>query len=300
MQDPLQEADWELVSSSDDGESGAPDLEAEAAALAASFQLAEPQLGASAPETDMEGSALLGALSGAAATGEPAPGSPEGLQQLHLLAAPLPPSTPEATGGTIWGFGAGTGTPTPAAAHTGHPMPLPSDAATEAAGGTSPGAGDSAGVSRSGSGASGASSQAVSVHLRVVRSDEQEALEQAVVDLEKRAGRQERELALGRLRLSTTQAALAEECREVCKLRRVAVIACSICAFLGLKALMGCPGAAAPCFTAAATAATSTVAGHAPAEDYTNAKGAGRAELAGEDLERMVAVKVEPLAASGI
>lgn len=99
---------------------------------------------------------------------------------------------------------------------------------------------------------------------------------------------------------SFQQAALAEECREVCKLRRVAVIACSICAFLGLKALMGCPGAAAPCFTAAATAATSTVAGHAPAEDYTNAKGAGRAELAGEDLERMVAVKVEPLAASGI
>lgn len=85
------EADWELVSSSsEEGEAGL-ELQQEAEALAHSFLVGEPSpprsgSGGSPPASTASGELGLGR----GAAGEPAPGSPQRLQRLQLLAAPLP------------------------------------------------------------------------------------------------------------------------------------------------------------------------------------------------------------------
>ena len=139
--------DWELVSSSSEGgDDEGRGLEEEAAALAAAFSLGEQGLPLAAAE------AAPGTSPPRAAVGEPAPGSPQHLQLLHVLAAPLPPAAASA---------ATQPHSTPAPSAGGHAEPPSGPAGERRA------AGDP-------------------LCLRVVRSNEQAALEAAVAALEAR------------------------------------------------------------------------------------------------------------------
>jgi hypothetical protein len=177
--------DWELLSSS-----GEP--EEEAAALAASFLLAEPAAAAAGAEGDGEGAdagsfdsageqaeqekeaqgmnAFPGRGEGGALIASYAPGSPERLQLLAAASSgddsPLPAS----------GHSGGGGYGSPSA------MPAELAAAAAAAAAAAGGGGASPRLPRP----AAADPPAKSVRLRVVRSDEQEALERAVTSLEKR------------------------------------------------------------------------------------------------------------------
>ncbi|KAL4434492.1 hypothetical protein ABPG75_000933 [Micractinium tetrahymenae] len=268
------EADWELVSSSSEEGEGGPEQQQEAEALARSFQAGEP----SPPRSGAGGSSPPGSPAsaelapGRGAAGEPAHGSPQRLQRLQLLAAPLPASgwpalPPGSCGASAEALGGGAAAGTVAGGPPGRPASA-GGAAEQEAGGSGSSAGD--------------------LHLRVVRSDELQALERAVAALEKRAANREQELALAQLRLSGTQAALEAESREAFRLRRLALMAGSVCAFLGLKVLLGGPER---CCGASAAAA------HSPLAARCSAPGgkAGRGLLSDSELDRMVAVKVEPL-----
>ncbi|PSC73433.1 expressed protein isoform B [Micractinium conductrix] len=246
--------DWELVSSSSEGgDDEGRGLEEEAAALAAAFSLGEQGLPLAAAE------AAPGTSPPRAAVGEPAPGSPQHLQLLHVLAAPLPPAAASA---------ATQPHSTPAPSAGGH-AELPSGPAGERRAAGDP------------------------LCLRVVRSDEQAALEAAVAALEARASERERELAVAQARVAGGQAQLTAQTHDAFCLRRLAIMATSFCAFLGLKALLGCPAAQHGSSSAAAKAAAANptaTAHNQPALPPCKGKA-----LAPAELERQVAVLVEPL-----
>lgn len=166
--------DWELVSSSSEEGEGGTELQQEAEALANSFRLGEPSPPHSGPSSSAPGSptsAELGPLRGAA--GEPAPGSPQRPQRLQLLAAPLPapdwPCPPPTSSGSTASAG-----------------PPGAGSAESAAGRGSPRRFATLGGSPTAQEAVASSSSAEDVCLRVVRSDDLQALEGAVAALEKR------------------------------------------------------------------------------------------------------------------
>ncbi len=162
------EADWELVSSSSEEEGAGSELQREAEALAHSFQKGEPSPPCSGGGSSPPASAASGELGLArSAAGEPAPGSPQHLQRLQLLAAPLP--------APAW--------PGPAPSGEGHPAETMHAGTAVGPAGSSPA---SPGASPAGHEASTSSSSAEDLHLRVVRSDDLHGLERAVAALEKR------------------------------------------------------------------------------------------------------------------
>ncbi|KAI7839685.1 hypothetical protein COHA_006493 [Chlorella ohadii] len=261
--DPELDA-WEMVSSSEDGgsEGGSDSGEAAAAeALAASFLATEPLSPLAADQAVAEGTEgdsppLL-------------PGSPENAQLLQLMAAEAP-AAPSLAAASEEGEGEAVPVPASAAGMTdtttsggmGQASFVIPDASAPALPSPPTPTALAAPIAPLGGGAaaSAAMRRAASLHLRVVRSDEQEALERAVAELEKRATQRDRELALAQQRLNSAQTKLAEESSEAHRLRKIAMIACSICAFLGLKALMGgrhrassCGGQAAACAPSGAT-----------------------------------------------
>lgn len=145
-----------MVSPSEDSESSSV-AAAEEAAVAASFLLGEP--------------ALQGASCG---EGTPAAGSPQGLRVLQLLAAPPPaPPSPSAVAGREpqrqWWPGAA--------------LALQGSASS---GGVDCGAAAPAGAAASGQATAASPVRTSSLRLHVVRSDEQEALERAMAELERR------------------------------------------------------------------------------------------------------------------
>lgn len=156
------------MSSSSEEEGAGSELQREAEALAHSFQKGEPSPPCSGGGSSPPASAASGELGPArGAAGEPAPGSPQHLQRLQLLAAPLP--------APAW--------PGPAPSGEGHPAePMHAGTAVGPAG-SSPA---SPGASPVGHEASTSSSSAEDLHLRVVRSDDLHGLERAVAALEKR------------------------------------------------------------------------------------------------------------------
>ncbi|EFN51354.1 expressed protein [Chlorella variabilis] len=299
--------DWELVSSSDDGP-------ADEAALVATFLLAEPSAaGLAAAAGRIIGGGESGDEEGdkgaaaAALAGAPAPGSPELAQLLLLTAAPAPAPEGGATAehAALLPAAAGTG---PGAGAFGAAQRVAAEAAEVAA--TSevfrsrlaalpPAQGARAGASSAAAERAPPPQQAArppaSVTLRVVRADEQEAMLRAVAEMERRSSQREQELALARIRLTSAQAALAQESREAHRFRRIAMVACSVCAFLGLKALLGGPlrqagvAAAGAVQPAAAAARGVGLTAHSVHEPCAAAAAAAR------ELEGRVAVLVEPL-----
>ena len=173
-----QELDaWEMVSSSEEGGSEGGE---EAAALAASFLAAEPL---AASRADVEGDSTAGDES-------VLPGSPESAQLLQLMAAEAP-AAPSLAAASEEGegmllpapvglgdmSGSGIGGKSGASPPTTDAMLAPEAAAPAAQ--ITP-------LASGGCAASAAMRRAASLRLRVVRSDEQETLERAVAELEKR------------------------------------------------------------------------------------------------------------------
>jgi hypothetical protein len=188
--------DWELVSSSEDGEPGL----AEEAALSATFLLAEPSAAPAQPSTP--GADAVSPLSYSEGyaqpatvplAGFPAPGSPERLQLLRLEAA---------VGTPAGGAGAHSSKPSPTAVAPGA-VTTPTADGEACLAARQPG---SPAVTAAGATAASRTNDAGgSVTLRAVRSDEQESLHWALSGLEKRASQHERDLALARARLANAQ-----------------------------------------------------------------------------------------------
>lgn len=175
-----QEMDaWEIVSSSEEGGSEGGE---EAAALAASFLAAEPL---AASRADVEGGSAAGEES-------VLPGSPESAQLLQLMAAEAP-AAPSLAAASEEGEGEAMLPPAPVGlgdmsssgiGGMSEASPSTADAmlAPEAAARAAP----ITPLASGGCAASAAMRRAASLRLRVVRSDEQETLERAVAELEKR------------------------------------------------------------------------------------------------------------------
>eukprot|EP00887_Chlorella_sp_A99_P004422 scaffold30.g4422.t1 len=128
----------------------------------------------------------------------------------------------------------GTGAATPT--RRGHQL-----VAAAAAGAAASAAASPAGVPPAGATAQEQEEAGVEVQLRVVRADEHEQLQRAVEELGQRAEAKERELEATRKRLASAQEALGEEAQAAHRFKRIAFIACSMCAFFGLKVLIGRP-----------------------------------------------------------
>jgi uncharacterized coiled-coil protein SlyX len=291
-----QELDaWEMVSSSEEGGSQVgEEAAAAAAALAASFLAAEPLSPLAAARA---------AAAGAGSAGDTLlPGSPDSAQLLQLMAADAP-AAPSLAAASDEGEGEAAPLPpitTFVADSSGSggmaDAGLPSTSAAALAAVSPPGPATLAGPGTPlGGGASGSTAmrRSSSLRLRVVRSDQLDSLEAVVAEMEKNAGKHKEELALARQRLNSMQAKLAEESHEACRLRKIAMIACSICAFLGLKALMGGPRRASYCGgQAAACAPLNSAPPRAPCVAHSVH------EPPVPLLQRKVAIEVEPLAAA--